>query len=306
MRTNVHFLNALAALGVTLAMAGCGGSSSGGESAAPIGAGTSPPPAGPTGDGSSAPTTPGIWKGTISSTATGQTSGVVAMTDQAGHSLWASTDGRIWSGQLPLRGEQFHAEFVGQMSDGAQFPDGTRRGPSSMTFEHHSGVEAHGRYTGNGDSGTFNMSLSPMWNAPASLGSVAGSYMRTTSNGYAMTINVDGRGQLSGSDSHGCLLSGSVTVPDPAHNLYRIDAEVSSCGTLDGHYQGMGMLLDADQMQDWMSTMHPLEHGAHSHGGHGPGGPHMRGNNTVPSGRQNLFMFSMSNDRGAIMDALAK
>lgn len=305
MKTHFHFLNLLAALGTVLALASCGGGSSS-DPGSSIAASSNPPSTGSTGAGTSTATTPGIWKGTIGSTATGQTSGVVAITDHAGYSMWASTDGRIWNGQLPPRGERIHAEFIGHMSEGAQFPDGTSRGPASMTFEHHWDNSADGHYNGNGDSGPFELRLSPMWNTPASLGSVAGSYTRTTSNGYAMTISIDARGQLSGSDSHGCLLSGTVTVPDPEHNLYRIDAEVSSCGTLDGRYRGMGALLDADAMQDWMSAMHPLEHGGHSHGGHGPGGPHMRGNNTVPSGRQNLFMFSMSNDRGAFMDALAR
>lgn len=305
MKSHVHFLNTLAALGAALALAGCGGGSS--DSGTSIGAGTNPSsPTGSTGAGTSTPTTPGIWKGTIDSTATGQTSGVVAMTDEAGHSLWVSTDGRVWHGQLPLHGERFQAEFFGHMSEGAQFPDGTSLGPASMTFEHHSGIGTDGHYAGNGDSGGFNMSLSPMWSTPASLDAVAGSYMRTTSNGYAMSMNINSMGQLTGSDTFGCVLSGAVTVPDPAHNLYRIDADVSSCGTLDGHYQGLGALLDADEMQEWMSDMHPLEHGAHSHGGHGTGGPHMRGNNTVPSGQHNLFMFSMFNDRGAIMDALVK
>jgi hypothetical protein len=305
MKSHVHLLNALAALGAVLALAGCGGGSSS-DSGASIGAGTNPPPDGSTGAAASTPTTPGIWKGTIASTGTGQASGVVAMTDPAGRTAWASTDGRVWTGQLPLHGERFEAEFVGHMSAGAQFPDGTSRGPASMTFEHHSAIGADGHYTGNGDSGVFNMSLSPMWSTPASLESAAGSYMRTTSNGYAMSMNINSMGQLTGSDTFGCVLSGTVTVPDPAHNLYRIDADVSSCGTLDGHYQGLGALLDADEMQEWMSDMHPLEHGAHSHGGHGMGGPHMRGNNTVPSGQHNLFMFSMFNDRGAIMDALVK
>jgi hypothetical protein len=63
-------------------------------------------------------------------------------------------------------------------------------------------------------------------------------------------------------------------------------------------------LLDADAMKDWMTAMHPLEHGGHSHGGSMMGGQHGMGHNTVPTGQHNLFMFSMANDRSAIMDAL--
>jgi hypothetical protein len=68
----------------------------------------------------------------------------------------------------------------------------------------------------------------------------------------------------------------------------------------------MGALLDADAMQDWMTAMHPLEHGGHSHGGSMMGGSPMMGRNTVPTGERNLFMFSLVNDHNAMMDALAR
>jgi hypothetical protein len=65
-------------------------------------------------------------------------------------------------------------------------------------------------------------------------------------------------------------------------------------------------LLDADAMRDWMATMHPLEHGGHSHGGPMTGGGHHMGQNTVPSGQRNLFMFALVSGHGAIVDALAR
>ena len=77
-------------------------------------------------------------------------------------------------------------------------------------------------------------------------------------------------------------------------------ATVTSCGSPDGTYRGMGTLLDADAMRDWMSAMHPLEQGGHTHGAP------MMGGNTVPTGQRNLFMLSIVNDRNAIMDALAR
>ena len=79
-----------------------------------------------------------------------------------------------------------------------------------------------------------------------------------------------------------------------------------TCLPADGTYSGMGALLDADAMQDWMTAMHPLEHGGHTHGGPMMGGSPMMGRNTVPTGQHNLFMFSMGNANNAIMDALAR
>ena len=130
-----------------------------------------------------------------------------------------------------------------------------------------------------------------MWDRPASIGTVAGVYTRSTSNGYTMTMTMSANGQLTASDSRGCVINGVVGVPDATHNLYRIDATVTSCGSLDGTYSGMGALLDADAMTDWMTAMHPLEHGGHSHGGPMMGGSPMMGRNTVPTGQRNLFLF---------------
>ena len=119
-----------------------------------------------------------------------------------------------------------------------------------------------------------------------------------------MTMTISSNGQMTGQDSRGCVFSGTVTVPDSAHNFYHLEAAVSSCGALDGAYAGMGTLVDANAMRDWMTSMHPLEHGGHSHGGSMGGG--MMGGNTIPTGTHNLFMFCLANSSNAIMDAIAK
>ena len=299
-------LPALTLFAASLALSACGGGGSG-DSSTGTGAGPTTPATGsPSAPTTAASTTPGVWKGSIVSTTTGQTSSVVALTGLDGHSVWMTTDGRVWGGQVPMADDHFNATFSGHMYDGVHFPDGTNHGTTSMMVDHHSANVTSGRYAGNGDAGTFNMSLSPMWDRPASIGAVAGVYTRSTSNGYTMTMTMSANGQLTGSDSRGCLINGSVAVPDATHNMYRIDATVTSCGLLDGTYSGMGALLDADAMQDWMTAMHPLEHGGHSHGDSMMGGSPMMGHNTVPTGQHNLFMFSMVNANNAIMDALAR
>ena len=306
-RSNGSRLPAMILIAASLALTACGGGG-GGDSSSGSGASPTTPPTGTpsTPPTSTAATTPGVWKGSIVSTTTGQTASGVALTGPDGHSVWMATDGRVWGGQLPMSGARFDATFAGHMYDGAHFPDGTNHGPASMTVDHHAQGTMSGRYSGSGDTGTFNLSLSPMWDRPASIGTVAGVYTRTTSNGYTMTMTLDANGQLHASDSRGCLFNGTVSVPDATHNMYRISTTVTSCGSLDGTYQGMGALLDADAMTDWMTAMHPLEHGGHSHGGSMMGGSPMMGHNTVPTGQRNLFMFSMVNANNAIMDALAR
>lgn len=287
MKTRILRSTGLAIVTASLLLAGCGGGSSNDPE--------------PSGSGGTASPTPGVWKGTITSTTTGLASPVVALTGNDGHSVWMSSDGRVWSGQLPLHGDRFDATFSAHMHEGLHFPDGTSHGLASMEFERHSTTGTSGRHSGCGDQGSFNMSHSPMWDRPAALATVAGVYTRSTSSGYTMTMAIGANGQFTANDSRGCVINGTIGVPDATHNMYGMDATVSSCGSLDGHYQGMGTLLDADAMQDWMTAMHPLEHGGHSHGG-----SHMGGHNTVPSGHHNLFMFSMVNGQGAIMDAMAR
>jgi hypothetical protein len=286
----------LVPVAVSLALlSACGGGS---------GSPASPPPSGSPSPVTSPAATVGIYKGTITSTATtAQPVSIVALTGPDGHSMWMSTDGRVWSGQMPQTGSHFDATFDGHMYEGAHFPDGSNHGSWSMTVDHPA-TGMHGQFHGNGDVGSFTMDLSPMWNRPASLATVAGVYTRTTSSGYSMTMTLSSNGQMSGQDTRGCVFSGTVSVPDTNHNLYRLDAAVSSCGALDGEYAGMGALVDADAMRDWMTAMHPLEHGGHSHGGMMGGGT--MGGNTVPAGAQNLFMFCLANPGNAIMDAITR
>lgn len=308
-RINSSLSVSIAMLISALTLTACGGGGSSATSGNPGGTGSTPPP--PT----SSSTAPGVWKGTITSTTTGQASTVLGMTGNTGQSFWMTPDGRVWNGQMPLTGTQFNTTMTGYMYPGSHFPDGSNYGPSSMMFDYSGGVWS-GQYSGVGDAGTFNMGLSAMWNRPASLGTVAGTYTRSVSYGYTMTMTIDSNGVLSATDSRGCLIGGTVTVPDPGHNQYQISANVSSCGTLNGAYIGMGTLVDADYMHDWLTTMQPFDCGWYSMGGWTGGGmmgSGMMGNwrppvgqNTVPGGTHNLFMFSFVNDHNAIMDALAR
>lgn len=287
-RFNSLLAASVAAIAV-LTLSACGGGGGSSSSSPTSGLPSTPP--------TSKSTTAGLWKGDIASTATGQTSSIVALTGIDGHSVWMTTDGRVFDGSMPVTGDHFVAQMTNHMDDSGHFPNGTNVGPGSMTIDSHTSDMMGGHFSGNGDSGTFSVTRSSMWDRPASLDTAAGTYTRTTSSGYAMTMTISANGQLAASDTRGCVVSGVVHVPDAAHNLYSMDATVTSCGSLDGTYHGMGSLLDADAMQDWMSAMHPFEHGGHHM---------MGGRNTVPTGQHNLFMFSLANDHSAMMDALAR
>ena len=262
------------------------------------------------GSNGSTKTTPGVWQGTVTSPTTG-TSSMMAFTDDTGHSVWMATDGRVWSGQMPVSAIEFDDSMVGHIYPGAHFPDGTNHGTWSMHASFSHGIWS-GHLSGAGEHGTFTMSMHPARDLPASLATLAGTYTRTTSIGYTMTMSVTQAGQLTASDTRGCLINGTVSVPDPAHNHYRIAATVTSCGVLDGNYEGHGTLVDASAMQGWMSEMGCFQYGQDGMmaGGMGHGGMDgwwpVGGTNTVPSGTGNLFMFAIESGRTAIMDALAR
>jgi len=296
MKISTKILISLAALTV----AACGGGSSSPASGNTADTGNTG------GTSGSNKTTPGLWEGTVTST-TGQSS-MVGLTNAAGQSVWMTTNGRVWSGQMPTTGTQFNATMAGYMYPGSRFPDGTNYGISSMMFNYGNGAWT-GQYSGTGDAGTFNVTMSPMWNQPASLGTLAGTYTRTTSIGYTMTMSIAADGVMTATDTRGCVINGTVTVPDPTHNLYQISATATSCGVLNGTYHGHGTLVDANAMRSWMTTMGCFQYGQTGMMGGGGmmGGwwPNT-GTNTVPSGTGNLFMFAMTNGQYAIMDALAK
>ena len=66
--------------------------------------------------------------------------------------------------------------------------------------------------------------------------------------GQGHTLAVDAQGSVTGSHSNGCAYNGRVQIPDPNHNMLRLDVEISGCGGLtssrswNGKYEGLGML----------------------------------------------------------------
>jgi hypothetical protein len=52
-----------------------------------------------------------------------------------------------------------------------------------------------------------------------------------------------------------------VKVPDATHNLYQLNATVTSCGVLNGTYQGHGTLVDATAMRSWTTAMGCFQYG---------------------------------------------
>jgi hypothetical protein len=104
-----------------------------------------------------------------------------------------------------------------------------------------------------GDDYEFTLDRSARYREATTLQNLAGTYTRTTvfllSPTQTYTVTVDPNGQLNGSHTNGCVYSGSVTIPDPARNLTKLNVQLSNCprsitgsGSMDGQYTGFGLL----------------------------------------------------------------
>lgn len=284
-----------------IAGTGCGGG--GGRDGSGVSSPDPTPPAASPPAVAEKTTATGLWTGTVTDSA-GLNHELIGFVDELGDSVWMTPDGRVLDGRLPMigAGDTIHLRLHTYEQD--QTRDPSSHEDVVMRIEDHSRIHLEGDF----DHGTvepFRADMHAAWEHAASLESLAGVYTRSLRSGYTMTLAVTSNGEVTGSDTLGCQLYGAISVPDPRHNLYHVQAEVTSCGERDGQYQGFGALFDADAMQDYMAAMYPFEHGGdgmHAHNGH------MAGQTVMRSGTQNLFMFGMYDDvdHHVILDTLAR
>lgn len=79
----------------------------------------------------------------------------------------------------------------------------------------------------------------------SSLEAISGMYSADDGAGYSLTYAVDDAGNISGSDSTGCTISGGVALVDVSQNLYRTNFSFASCGVNGANgdgFQGLAML----------------------------------------------------------------
>ena len=76
----------------------------------------------------------------------------------------------------------------------------------------------------------LSLAYSDVYLRPASLATAAGVYTVSDGSGYSLTVTIHSDGQLEGSDTLGCVLIGSVDVPDPAVNYYNAVADRQFAG----------------------------------------------------------------------------
>lgn len=69
-----------------------------------------------------------------------------------------------------------------------------------------------------------------------------GTYTTYLTNGYTLTVTIDARGELIGSDTNGCLLQGRVSAA-PGASVAEVMHTVTGCGVRNGSYRGLAAAL---------------------------------------------------------------
>ena len=87
--------------------------------------------------------------------------------------------------------------------------------------------------------------VSPPAPQAAESGRLPGSYTTFLGNGYTLTVTIDAAGALTGADTRGCSLDGTVKAI-AGSNLVEVQHTVTGCGARDGRYAGLAALLPAE------------------------------------------------------------
>jgi len=106
------------------------------------------------------------------------------------------------------------------------------------------------RITAKVDSGaTLDLIYDDIFERPSSLNMVSGIWTMTVGSDTT-TIVVGSDGVVDGSDSDGCIYSGSIKTPDINRNIYKLNLIVSNCGSFSGPATGYATLSDFTDQND--------------------------------------------------------
>ena len=174
----------------------------------------------------------------------------VALINQAGDAqlmVLSSQDDR----QFVLFGNVCCAAAFDDSVAGRRFRD-DRNEAASVQVERN-GDSLHGELEFRGDRYVLDLSAAPEYSQPVTLPQLAGTYTRSTFAFTTLTLTIESDGRLTGSDSNGCVMNGSVAIADQGRNMVRMQVDVANCRNghgssqqWNGAYTGLGLLLRAN------------------------------------------------------------
>lgn len=187
----------------------------------------------------------GIWNGTLTSNVAHQTYSVTGIIAELGNARFINlTNGAQYSCVVSTSGNSFSAPGTAYATFGNVFLDGSHVGIVNISGSFSPKGSMTGTYSGTGDSGSFSLNYSPLYETPSSLSSLSGTWTGTVIVGSGPTSNVtiiiDSNGNLSGSSTAGCVISGNAGIIDSSYNAYIFNLVISNCVAENGTYSGLG------------------------------------------------------------------
>jgi hypothetical protein len=170
----------------------------------------------------------GIWSGTDSVSKLA----VTALINSAGQAVFIRADGVQFAGTAQVSGNTLAAavdgytDFSATFSDGSNFGIGTLNGmvrtgttlTATLTFTTHGGTHLNGNWS---------LSFNPRSNNASSTSAVSGNY---TDNVTGTVLSISSSGEMtSQSATNGCVLNGTISTSDTAHDLYEVAFTYGNC-----------------------------------------------------------------------------
>jgi hypothetical protein len=175
--------------------------------------------------------TEGLWTGTD----TVSLLTVTGIVDGDGKALFIRSDGLEFVGTLDASGGLVSAGVDGYANYGSTFSDGTTYGAGTLTGTVTAGQSLDLTLQFNTSanmavSGTWNLSFLTLSTSGATVAKISGNYTDAVT-GASLAISSGGALSAQGATSGwtGCVLTGTVTVPDVNYDVYNVSYSYASC-----------------------------------------------------------------------------
>lgn len=214
------------------------------------------------GGGNSSPTPPaqpsaaaGIWFGTFTSTVTNTVSRATGLVADTNSARFGFTDTfEQFSGVLRVVDNSFSMTATAFAPHGGTLPDGTKVGTVTITGTFTPQSTMTGTYSGAGDSGTFTLTFSPLYQRLSSFGLLKGTWSGEILE-HSTGLTISDNAQITGVNTAGCTYGGHLDLIDPSFNIYALHLDVDTCGSDNGSYDGLAYLSDEHEQNGTLNVI---------------------------------------------------
>lgn len=143
-------------------------------------------------------------------------------------------------GTVALEGKHYTSEYILFALDGGPFDSAVITGELTEEGE----ITSRFLTKRGGETGKIKLTYSPVYDLPSSFAATQGSWSYTDRDGLTTDFAIQREGVIEGHDSIGCKYVGYLEIVDPAYNAYQVKVEITSCGSVDGKYEGISFVSE--------------------------------------------------------------